>query len=222
MTVRIGMADLILQARSYAQCGSADWTTNGVTYWSDQQIQDVLDRYVDFVEDEPLVWKPEMVGGGTVEYHNAQTRWRYLEQATSGSAYWGIKDGLGATEGTANYTPEYGNGRIRWSADKAGTSFYLTARSYDVHSAAADLWNQKQAYYASWYQFGGDGQTFHREQAYDHAVKMEAQYRAQVGQNRQRGAVSTGVFLRTDFTRSDPETSGADNPHPNRPDTRGW
>jgi len=44
--------------------------------------------------------------------------------------------------------------------------------TYDLHAAAAELWEIKAADLAANYDFAADGGTYHRSQAVDHAMRM--------------------------------------------------
>ena len=43
MTVRTTMAELITDLRALTDASTSDYTAGGVTFWSDQQLQDILD-----------------------------------------------------------------------------------------------------------------------------------------------------------------------------------
>ena len=202
--VRNGMGNLITRLRGMTNAGMTDFTLNSVNYFADSHLQDILDANVTWVHDEPLTWQIDTIGGGSIEY---KTCWagdfRDYEEATSGTAYWAVRDGPGAFIGTANYTPDYLTGRIVFSADQGGTAYYLTARSYDLYSAAADVWLQRQSFYSNWYDFQSDDQKFSRKQAFDNAVAMEKEMRQRSGQNANRGMFRTSTFFRTDVNKSE-------------------
>lgn len=50
--------------------------------------------------------------------------------------------------------------------------------TYDLHAAAADIWQQKAGALAGCYDFDADGARFARSQAYEHALTMARHYRA--------------------------------------------
>ena len=180
-----------------------DFALAGVNYFSDDHLEDALDDNVTAIEDLQLTWIKDTVGGGTVEWHRALPgTWRNFEEATGGTTVWVIRDGPGAVQGTVGYTVNYHTGEIRFAADQGGSVYYLTARSYDLNSAAADVWKRKQSYYQNWYEFASDKQRFARQQAFQHALTMEAQYRAQAGQNSGPGNLQTTPFVRTDLEGS--------------------
>jgi hypothetical protein len=201
MAVRDGMSNLIARVRSLANAGTAEYTVGGDTYWTDQQIQDILDGNSQFIVDSRLHWQEQDVSGTSV-YYTAQAAYRDFEEADSGTARWAVRDGPGNLQSTANYTADYRSGRITWSANQDGTIYYLTAYTYDVHAAAADIWQQRMAHFSDWYDFRADNQSFSRSQAFEHAQKMEDAMRARVGANvvgQPAGGFRTGVFYRTDL-----------------------
>lgn len=200
---RAGIADLITRLRGLTNAGTADFTLTTETYFSDDHLQTILDSNVTPLEGIQMTWLPDTVGGGSLSYHRAATMYRDLEEATSGTIYWNIRDSTGALQGTAGYTANYIDGIIRFDADQEGTAYYLTARSYDLYGAAADVWLRRQAYYANWYDFQSDDQRFSRKQAFDNAVAMERQMRAQSGANTGPGAFKSTRFVRKDINRYD-------------------
>ena len=197
---RTGMSNLITRLRVMTNAGTADFSLAGVSYFDDDQLQDLLDANVTLVEDYPLEWLPDTIGGGSIEWHRCKSgNYRDFEEVGSGTIQWAIRDATGAIQGTANYTPNYVTGELRFTADQGGTIYYLSARSYDLYAAAADVWLRRQAYYSDYVHIGSDDQNFHWEQAFDHAVEMERSMRARAGQNRYRGALRTGAFVRNDL-----------------------
>jgi hypothetical protein len=202
---RTGMATLISRVRALTSAGTAEYVVDATTWWSDQNIQDTLDSNSQHVVDAPLDWLPESIGGGTVEYKVAQIPFRDLEEAASGTARWAIRDAPGAFQGTANYTPDYRTGLVTFTSDQGGTAYYWTGYTFDVYAAAADIWLERLAHFQAWYQFSADGQTFNRQQAWEHAEKMEKLMRSKSGQNilsNAGGELRFSQFVRTDLERS--------------------
>ena len=198
MTARTGMANLIQRVRDLTDAPSA-----GTPNWDDDEAQSILDSNGQIIIDDPLTWRPQAIGGGTVNYFVVNAHYRDLEEAGSGTARWIVRDSLGAEVGTANYTANYRQGEIRFTADQGGTAYYLTAYTYDVHAAAADVWLERLANFADWYKFSADNQTFDRQQAFDHATKMEDRNRQLAGKNvvlQAAGDLRHSEFVRTDLT----------------------
>jgi hypothetical protein len=201
-SVRAGMQNLINRVRALTGAGQSEYTVGDYTYWSDEDLQKTLDDNNGYVIDVPLSWQSQEVGG-TAVYLTAQIPYRDLEESTSGTARWSIRDTTGAVNGTANYTADYRAGRVTWTTDQGGTAYYLTGYTYDVHAAAADVWVERLAHFQDWYDFRADNQTFSRSQAFDHAEKMERIMRAKVGQNiigSASGDLRVSQFVRVDLT----------------------
>lgn len=199
MTARAGMANLITRLRGMTAAGTAEYTIADTPWFSDAQLQDVLDGGATLLEWQPLDWKPDTIPGD-VEYHRAYIYVRDLEEATSGTTNWIVRDSTGLEVGTAQYTINYVTGEIRFPADTGGTALYLTGRSCDIYAAAADVWQQRCALMAlNAYDVQSDAQRFSRSQAMANAVRMEAQMRQRAGQNIHRGALQMGRMVRTDL-----------------------
>ena len=204
MALRTGMNNLIKRVRALTDSPSA-YTDTSTPYWADVDLQDILDSNAQLIIDDPLIWRPQVIGGGTVNYFVANAHYRDLEEATSGTVRWIVRDSVGAEYGTANYTPDYRQGQIRFTTNRGGTAYYLTAYTYDIHAAAADVWLERLANFADWYKFSADNQTFDRNQAFDHAKTMEARERQMIGKNivlQSMGDLRHSEFVRTDLRRS--------------------
>jgi hypothetical protein len=50
--------------------------------------------------------------------------------------------------------------------------------TYDLHAAAAEVWEEKAASLVGNYDFSADGSSFHRSQAYDQAMLQVRHHRA--------------------------------------------
>lgn len=180
MTVRAGLEPLVVRLREMTEAGDEDYAIAGVTYWTGEQLQSVLDGHrTDIIRDylEPRY----EYNGGTLEYHDYLTPHRNLEESASGAPAWEVEDAAGNTIGTALYSVNYEAGVIRFANDTEGSALYLMARSYNLNRAAAELWEKKAAHAAKGYAFTADGATFHREQVYEHCLKMAEHYRGKSG-----------------------------------------
>lgn len=200
ITIRAGMANLVNRLRALTNAGTAQYAIGDQTYWSDEHLQDTLDRHNTWVVDDALTWTSQNIGG-TANYFTAQARYRDFEEAASGTARWQIRQTDGTSEGTANYTADYETGRIAWSSDQGGTvSYVITGYSYDIHSAAVDILRHKLAYVDLWYDFEADNQTFSRSQVVDNLKALIAENNQQKGSNLPGsfGDVQFSRFIRTD------------------------
>lgn len=176
LAVRQGMADLIQQLRQMTNAGMADYTIAGVSYWSDLQLQDILDRNVVRLNFVPLDVYPRLAGSGLTEWHEYRCKYNFFEQpGYGGTTIFMIQNTIGSVQLTSTYAADYQNGVFEFVANQMGTVMCVSGYSYDPNGAAAEIWGQKAAQYGMAYDFKTDNQQFSRSQVIDQALKM-AQY----------------------------------------------
>lgn len=198
-TIRAGMASLINRVRALANAGTAQYAIGDQTYWSDEHIQEKLDSSAVWVVEDPLTWISQNIGG-TATYLTAASKYKDFEEATSGTAQWIVRDSVGTENGTTNYSVDYRNGRVTWTADQGGTAYEATGYSYDVHAAAVDILEEKLADVDLWYDFRADNQTFKRSQVIKNMEGNINRLLKKVGENLPGGQFG---FHTTAFVRSD-------------------
>lgn len=186
------MASLISTLRGFTNAGTADF--------SDDLLQQVLDRYKTDLRDFPLYSYPVTVSPGVAEYKDYQSPVRWLETTDSGgSSRFVVGNGLGTVYGTALWSADYENGLISFVNDQAGSARYLTAHSYDVYAAASDVWQQKAAAAATAIDFSTDNHSIKRSQVTKSCLDMAAKY---------AGMATTGGASSVDIVRGDKIYSG--------------
>ena len=194
MTARTGLTNLISELRGMAEAGEAEYRVGAYGYWDDDQVQNILDNHRTDVVYEQLQMYPVRIAGGSSSYQDYRSSFGFYEATTGGTAVFYLQDGTGTTVGTANYTPDYRRGQVQFSADQAGTVYYLTGRSYDLYSAAAELWRRKAAHYApTSFDFSTDNHSVHRSQVYEHCLEMAEYFEGKSG-----SAVEMSDMFRSD------------------------
>jgi hypothetical protein len=192
MAARTGMATLIARLRMLTETTTADYTVGSVTYWSDDQLEDILDLQVEVIHMLTLVPQREWVAGVT-EWHSYFIGYGNLEEEPSGSPQWLLTDSNGVVISNTLYSVDYQTGIIRFTADQLGKVIFLNwARSYNVSDAAAEVWSRKLAHVAQAYDFKAEDQMFSRSQLYDHYKDMYERFTRQ-------GGLSTVPFSRSDL-----------------------
>lgn len=181
MAARTGMTSLIAELRSMTEAGTADYTVAGTTYWTDDQVQDELDRTREDVYDYPLSYAERTDSGGTARYYDYYFEPGWWEEVGGGTAVWIIQDSDGSTVGTANYTVNYYAGHVRFTADQAGTSYYLTGKKYNLNRAASNIWRRKAAHVANRYDWKTDGHDMKPSQERKHYLEMSQFYTRESG-----------------------------------------
>ena len=182
MAARSGMGDLITELRQKTEANTDDYTISGSAYWSDNQLQDILDVHREDIIFEQLQMYPVRIAGGSISYQDYRSDYGYLEATTGGTAILYLQDSTGANIGTANYTTDKRRGQFQFSSDQAGSVYYMTGRSYDLEAAAASVWRQKAAHYApTSFNFETDNHRIDRAQVYEHCVEMAQHFENQGG-----------------------------------------
>ena len=148
MAARTGMATLISTVRDFAVSGTADYTLGTTVYWSDEQLQTVLDRHKLAVVREELV-PIDSYNAGTVEYLEYRSAYGNYEETTGGTTIFEIENAAGTTVGTASWSMDYANGILTFSADTSGSAYFINGTSYDIYRAAADVWRMKSGHHSS-------------------------------------------------------------------------
>ena len=175
MSARAGMTHLIARLRAMTETAGGDYTIDGLSYWSDGQLQDVLDTRATRIDLRTLEPVPEVTSGRT-EWHDYPIGDADLEEPDSGAPYWSLTDSLGQEVEAGLYTLDALGGVVRFDADQHGALYFLKARSYDLARAAADVWRMKMGHAASLYDFRAEDQQFSRAQWFDHCRQMADLY----------------------------------------------
>ena len=187
---RTTMASLISTVRNLTATGTADYNIGTATYWTDDDIQAVLDDYrTDIYEERIEYVSSEMDSGGTARYYDYRLPYTYLETTDAGTAVFTIRNSGGTVIGTSDYTVDYNRGLIEFSSDTTGSARWVNGRSYDVYAAAAQIWNRKAGHVADRFDFTADGASFK-------ASQLMAHYNAQAGEMRKR-STTFGVVMTT-------------------------
>ena len=128
-----------------------------VTYWSDEEIQRVLDRHKREYIHALLDAQPTYESGSIIytQYKLGATN------VESGTADFKIEDTAGTVTG---YTVDYTRGIATFTSDQSGKSFYWSGFAYDLDAAAADIWRIKASRVAGLVDFSTDGHSIKRSQ----------------------------------------------------------
>jgi hypothetical protein len=177
MAVRSGMANPIQALRALAQAGTADFTAGPFSYFSNQHLQDYLDRNRHDLYREPLSAVVTYDSGGTARYYDYYFSPGDYEE---GTASFVVATSQGSAVAGSLMAINYAAGHISFgTVDQGGTSYYLTARKYDMNAAAGLVWRQKASLVASAYDFEADGQRMNRSQLFKQYTQMAQMFESQ-------------------------------------------
>lgn len=177
MAARSGMHNVINDLRLMTDAGTAEHSVDGVDYYTDDQLQRILDTYRADIYRE-LLTAQEDYAAGSAQYRQYYWSQPHVEQATSGTAAWYVTDGQGSVVGTANYAVDYDGHAISFTANTLGSARYLTYRSYDLNRAAATVWKEKAAHVADRFDVRTDNHDLKRSQLRKNYLDMAQSYLA--------------------------------------------
>jgi len=184
MTERSSMSALIIELRGMVHAGIEEYTVFGIDYWSNEQLQAILDRNrIDLYRCQ-LDKVPRTAAGGAVQYFDHWiTGYDHFERTDGGTAIFYIEDAAGNDQGTALWSADYNVGLVTFAQDTGGTALYVTARSYDLPGAAAEVWRQKTGHFAAGpegFDFSTDNMSVKRSQRVEQAQYMANYYAGQM------------------------------------------
>jgi hypothetical protein len=186
------MQTLIDTVRGFANAAPDEWeVTSGssiVTYWSDDEIQRVLDRHKQEYIHELMDAQPTYESGSSVYK-------RYLlgvANVESGTAVFKVEDVSGTVSG---YTADYTRGIVTFSTDQSGKSFYWSGFAYDLYAAAADIWRMKASHVAGLVDFSTDGHSIKRSQQVQQYLNMSQYFQSRSASE----GVQTSRIVRNDL-----------------------
>ena len=189
---RTGMQTLIDTVRGYANAAPDEWEVSTdssiVTYWSDDEIQRVLDRHKQEYIHELMDAQPTYESGSSVYK-------RYLlgvANVESGTAVFKVEDVSGTVSG---YTADYTRGIVTFSTDQSGKSFYWSGFAYDLYAAAADIWRMKASHVAGLVDFSTDGHSIKRSQQVQQYLNMSQYFQSRSASE----GVQTSRIVRNDL-----------------------
>lgn len=187
MNVRSGMAENVRQLRAMAQVTDTEYSLLGETYFTDAQLQVVLDRYrVDISQEmmEPIAYSEH----ATTTYRDYYFQGRNPETLASGTLIWQLQNSSFNEVSTADYSVDYNARLIRFTNTTDGGYHFLTYRTYNLNAAAAEVWRMKAANVAGRFDIRSDNHDLKRSQLTAQYLKM-AEYYEKLSQ---QGAASNG------------------------------
>ncbi len=193
MAARDGMVNIILELRLLTETADNDETVDGVAYWTDNQLQSILDRYR--TDYNQLVIRPisRLITGGYYEYvtYPFPENVEWVETGDTDNVFI-IQDTQGNIEQYASdYTVDFDARIITFAVSTEGDTFYFTFRSYDIDRAAADVWSKKLSLRTRLINWKTDNHTLAEDQEYQHCLERYLHFS-------NKGGMKVGRMVRTD------------------------
>lgn len=176
MAIRAGMVEVVAELRRMTDTKENEVDINGVMYWTDDQLQSILDKRRKYVQDALLLPVPEVV--------NSVTTWtRYHMPEVAGvwerSTMFQVVTSTGVAAPT--HTIEYDAGIVTFAVTTDGQSYYIRGRLYDLNKAAAQVWLDKAAHRAELIRWKAGTHTLDEDQEYQHCLEMYRKYASYSG-----------------------------------------
>lgn len=181
MAARSGQQYIVDYLRDICLAGTADYTFNGGTYWTDDQLVTILERTA-VVQTRIATQAIAQDNGGTLYYYQYQIPHTWFEDRSSGTPYYNVYDAYGSAIGTAEYTLDPINGIMRFADDQGGSAINVDLTLYNMNKAAAEIWRQKAAHISEIsYDVTLDGHKLSRSQRVQLYMQMASEYDSHAG-----------------------------------------
>jgi hypothetical protein len=177
--------------------GTAEYTVGGSAYWTNAQLQAALDDRRALIWEAELCWIPQTVVGGSVVYKRAEV------PGLAGRLEAGTAPGTATNVGTvidAQGSAVAGwsiatDGVVTFTNDQLGSARLLSAYSYDLYAAAADVLERWASHASREFDFETEDQSFKRSQKAQGLREAAVSFRARAG-------LTTIPIEQTDFAPS--------------------
>jgi hypothetical protein len=169
------MALIIAQLRTMTDAEESEVTVNDVAYWTDVQLQEILDHSSTDVLDVDLTSVP-FRESGTITYKRYYIPDTVPSQWLERDAALEVVDVLGNLISSSNYTYYPGRRLIEFTADTGGTSYRLRGLMFNMNAAASEVWKQKAAHRAELVEWKAGPHAVREDDMYQHCLQMAQFY----------------------------------------------
>jgi len=191
MAVRDGMTDIISELRQLTATVEGESTLNGTELWTDEQLQDVLDRYRRVVRALPLQPIQSYESGSLVyQIYPLPTAIRSYRIENSSDAFEVLNSTMIKQAFGVSYTLNIPSNQVEFLASTGGRTYYANMLLYDINLAAADIWDIKASLRWDSVDWRTDNHTISEGDEYEHCVKQALYFRSR--------AIRSTKWVRTD------------------------
>lgn len=170
--IRSGMTHLVLELRGLTDTEEGQTSINGVTYWTDQHLQEILDQFGRDINTVQLNANPEQVDGTTTwtKYYFPDALGTKIETGNGLQ----IVNSTGYTQ--EDYTIDLSARRVTFDEDTNGVEYYMRGRVYDMNGAASKVWLMKAGHRSQLINWKAGSHTLAEDQEYQHCLDMWKHY----------------------------------------------
>lgn len=182
MSVRTGMINLIQELRSLTDSVLNETEVNGVSYWTDEQLQDILDDNSESVLDTPLTARPAYYNG-VYEYKRFYIPYRWIEEPitdetlllTESNTFF-IVDSYGVEVSPLSYVYNKRQNYIEFTSGQTVLSFFLRANVIDLYRSASQVWQQKASHRYQLVKYKAGQHQIDEDSEYKHCLERATYY----------------------------------------------
>lgn len=178
MVARASMTSLIAHLRQKANASNEGETFNGVTYWSDDQLQDILDSY----SEVGYAYLQKQSPLDNVTYFISLPKTTWIEDGFS--IY---QDGTTSLV-TTTYTFTPSNNRVVFDSSVPDLDYNLQGTLYAMNLAIAEVWLQKAQQRENYITFKAGSHRMEAGQERDYCYRMYEHYRQKNLKSFKRGS----------------------------------
>lgn len=179
---RSTMTELISQLRVMTEASASTETVNGVLYWTDDQLQSILDRHSTYWNRLALVPLRAVAAGNVAQYRIYPFPLevgQWIERDGNTLAL-SIQDSNGniilVGAGDDDISIDYDKRQVVFNSDTSGQIYYMTATSYNLYAAAAEVWQTKASLRTSLIDWRSDNHSLKEDQEYQHCMEQYTLY----------------------------------------------
>lgn len=187
---RTGMLNAIKQLRLMTDTAVNEVAINDVWYWSDDQLQDILDRHARYVDDVALFATPITDDGVT-------TYTKYFFKNYLGS--WFDEDTIVVVNNRGTIAPtnaiDYKGKQVTFVANTLGYDYFIRGRVLNMNAAAAEVWQRKADHRTQLIDWKDGTHTLNEDQEYQHILERIQHY--------QGGGIKTVQLMRSGYAPRD-------------------
>lgn len=170
MAIRTSMQGVVDYLRMWGDAAPDD-EFNGVTYWTDEQLQQIADKWSQF-RTVDLV--PGQTVGTTYYTLNAPN---YLILEDDLTVYRTVNDSVEDVVGTYDQSTN----SVTFASDLSSNFDYkVEARVIHTYEALADLWSLKANQRANYIDWKAQNNKMNMKQEFDHCVERALYYRSKI------------------------------------------
>ena len=191
---QLNRVNLLTDLRRMTDTAVGAYTVNSVSYWTDDQLEEIMQGFAVDYDTVPLMSIPQYYNGTWEhrKYRIPKSLPVWLEyftpaQLTANQALaaedqldedvsFYVVDVEGVVVDSSTYTYHKGRRTIEFAADTNVTQYYLRVIGYNLNEIAAQVWYDKAAHRVELVDWRGGDHQVKEDQEWKHCMEMAQHY----------------------------------------------